>query len=150
MRISVKRTIEAPSEELWAYLADYSNIHRFHPLLKGSHFTEGTQTCEIGSTRQCDMKNGDYLREKITDWKDQSHYSVNVYETSMPIKESSATLGVRPLDGSRTEVYMNLEMTPKYKIMAPVMYLLFKYFAAPSILKGLEKLHRDEHKLSVA
>ena len=49
MKVNVKRTINAPKDELWKYLADYSNIQRFHPLLKGSDFVDGAETCEIGS-----------------------------------------------------------------------------------------------------
>ena len=150
MQIKIKRTINAPSDALWAYLADYSNIHRFHPLLKGSDFIEGAQTCEIGSTRQCDMKDGNYIKEKVTDWKEGSHYSVDIYETSMPIKRATATLGVRSLGVNKSEAYMNMEMIPKYKVLQPMMFLMFRYFAGPGILKGMEKLYHKEAGLRMA
>ena len=47
MKITIKRTANAPAEVLWNYLADFSNIHRFHPFLKGSHFVNDSQTCEV-------------------------------------------------------------------------------------------------------
>ena len=150
MKINVKRKINAPSSVLWDYLADYSNIHRFHPLLKGSNFIEGASTCEIGSTRQCDMKDGNYIKEKIVDWKDGSHYTVDIYDTSMPIKDATATLGVRAINENETEAYMNIEMTPKYKIQQPMMFLMFRFVAAPKILKGLEELYLQERKLEMA
>lgn len=150
MRINIKRTINAPSDALWNYLADYSNIHRFHPLLKGSGFVDGASTCEVGSTRQCDMKDGNFLKERITDWKEGSHYSVDIYETSMPIKSAQATLGVKPLNRDYSEAYMELNMEPKYKILQPFMFLMFRFVAAPSILKGLEKIYKEEQALSFA
>lgn len=149
MKISAKRKINATAEELWNYLGDYSNIYKFNPLIKDSHFNEGTTTCEVGSTRQCDMKTGDYLKERITDWKEGSHYSVEIYDTSMPIKKANATLGLNKIDEHTTEAYMEMEIVPKYAILGPMMYLMFKFIAAPGILKGLEKIIRSESPLNV-
>jgi len=149
MIISAKRKINASPEALWNYLGDFSNIHKFNPLIKDSHFNEGTTACEVGSTRQCDMKTGDYLKERITEWKDNSHYTVEIYDTSMPIKKAIATLGVNQLDGQTTEAYMEMEIVPKYAVLGPMMYLMFKYIAAPGILKGLEKINRSESRLNV-
>ena len=146
MKINVRRKINAPVEVLWSYFADYSNIQRFHPLLKNSHFVDGASSCELGSTRQCNMKDGNYLKEEVIDWKENSHYTVKIYDTSMPIKSAKATLGVTPLSNGSSEAYMQVEMIPKYKIMQPMMYLMFRFVAAPSILKGLEKLYKEEVK----
>ena len=148
MKINLTRRINAPAEVLWTYLADYSNIQRFHPLLKNSHFVDGADTCELGSTRQCNMKDGHFLKEKVVDWKENSHYTVDIYETSMPIKNAKATLGVTQLGNNQTDAYMQLEMTPKYKIMQPIMWLMFRFVAAPSILKGLEKLYKQEQAIA--
>ena len=150
MKISAKRKINATPEALWNYLGDYSNIYKFNPLIKDSHFNEGTKTCEVGSTRQCDMKTGDYLKERITDWKEGSHYSVEIYDTSMPVKKANATLGLNKTDDHTTEAYMEMEIVPKYAILGPMMYLMFKFIAAPGILKGLEKINRSESPLNVA
>ncbi len=150
MKIKVQRKINAPSEGLWKYLGDYSNIHRFNPLLKGSYFSEGSETSEMGSTRHCDLKGGDYIKERVIDWKEGSHYSIEIYETSMPVKNSKATLGVRSLGENQSEVYMNIEMEAKYRILAPMMYVMFKYIAAPGILRGLDKLYHKEQMLTVA
>ena len=150
MKISAKRRIKATPESLWNYLGDYSNIYKFNPLISDSHYNDGSSSCDIGSTRQCDMKTGDYLKERITDWKEGSHYSMEVYDTSMPIKSSKATLGLNKVDDQHTEAYMDMEVVPKYAILNPVMYLMFKYVAAPGILKGLEKITKSESKLNVA
>ena len=150
MKIRVKRKINAPSDVLWSYLGDYSNIHRFHPMLKGSHFTEENTTCEVGSTRQCDFKDGNYLKERIIDWKEGSHYTVDIYGTSMPIKSAQATLGLKSIGENQTDAYMHVEMTSKYFILKPLMYFMFQFITAPSILKGLEKLYQSESLLKIA
>lgn len=150
MKINVKRTIRAPKDLLWNYLGDYSNIYKFNPLIKHSNFNEGSTSCEVGSTRQCDMVTGDYLKEEVTDWKEGSHYSVDIYETSMPIKKARATLGLNEVDGQKTQAYMIMEIEPKYFILGPFMYLMFKFYAAPGILRGLEKITLSEAKVNVA
>lgn len=149
MKISTKRKINASPEDLWNYLGDYSNIYKFNPLIKDSHFNEGTTTCEVGSTRSCDMITGDYLKERITEWKEGSHYTVEIYDTSMPVKKAIATLGLNKIDAQTTEAYMDMEIVPKYTVLGPLMYLMFKYYAAPGILKGLEKIYRSETQLNI-
>jgi len=146
MKISVKRKINAPSTKLWKYLADYSNIHRIHPLLKSSHFNEGSHSCEIGSTRQCDMKDGNYIKERITDWQEGSHYSVDIYESSMPVTSAKATLGVSPVDQTDSIAYMDVDVIPNQWFMTPMLYLSFRWMVMPGILKGLEKLYRKENE----
>lgn len=150
MKINSKRKINASSEALWAYLGDYANIYRFNPLIKHSNFNDGTVSCEVGSTRQCDMATGDYLKEKVTEWEEGSHYSVDIYETSMPVKRASATLGVRKIDDNTSEAYMHIDMESKYAALSPVLYLMYKLIGAPAILRGLDKLQRSEAQLKVA
>lgn len=150
MKISVTRRIDAPKNELWPYVADFKNIYRFHPLLKSSHALDDSQvSCEVGATRQCDMIDGNHIREKVIDYKEHSHYTVDIFETSMPITEAQATIGVKDIGNGQTLAYMNMEMTPKYGFLTPVMYPMFRYFAAPSILRGLEKIHKKEKTLQV-
>lgn len=150
MNIQIKRTIAAPADALWAYLADFSNIHAFHPLLKGSHFIDGASSCEVGATRQCDMKDGNFLKERVVEWQPGSHYTIEVYESSMPMKEATATLGVRPLDPTRSEAYMHLTITPKYRVMQPMMYAYFRFLAGPAILRGLEDKYLEDQELALA
>ena len=150
MKIKVKRTIKASKGALWNFLGDYSNIYKFNPLISDSHFNDGSATCEVGSTRQCDMKTGDYLKEKITEWEEGSHYSVEIYETSMPVKKANATIGLREIDKQTTEAFMEMNLESKYAILAPMMYLMFKYYAAPGILKGLEKITLSAPQLNLA
>lgn len=151
MKINVKRTINSPKNEIWPYVADFRNIYRFHPLLKGSHaLDDNPVACEIGSTRQCDMIDGNHIKERVIDFKEGSHYTVEIFETSMPVTNATATVGLREISESQTEAYMDMEMESKYAVLAPMMKLVFQHFAAPSILRGLEKLHKKERVLQAA
>lgn len=150
MTVQISRDISAPASVLWGYLADFANINRFHPLLNESHFTEGTQTCEVGSTRQCDFKDGNFLKERVVEWKEGAYYQVEVYETSMPMSSAFATLGVKPTGNNQSQAFMKLDFTPKYRLMGPMMYLYFKFYAGRKILEGLEGLYLQEHQTVVA
>ena len=86
MKLGVTRRIKGKKEELWQYLGDFSNIQRFHPMLKGSHFIEGASSCEVGSTRQCNMKDGNYIKERIIEWDEGNSYTVDVYASSLPFE----------------------------------------------------------------
>jgi hypothetical protein len=144
MKITVERTANAPADALWAYMGDFSNVHKFHPMLNDSHFIEGSQSCDVGSTRQCNFKDGSILKERITEWKDGSHYKIDIVESSMPVDNASAKLGVRSIGGGQTLTYMTVEAKPKNKLMQPMMYMIFKYKVIPGILKGLEDLYKSD------
>ena len=147
MRIRATRTINAPTPIIWEYLRDYANIHRFHPGVRYSEFTEGTTRNGMDSTRICYFHSGDSLRERVTEWKEGEGYTVEIYESTMPFRDGKASLGVRELPNGQSQAYMEMEWKPTKRWMAPMMYLMFRFKAAPSILKGLEDLYRSEHTL---
>lgn len=146
MKIKVSRTVNAPAEGLWQYVGDFSNIYRFHPFLKGSHFIDGATSNDIGSTRQCNFKDGNYVKEQIIEWKEGSLYTVDIIESSIPIKYGKGTVGISPIDENNTEVFMELDVTPKNKLMAPMMYLMYKRKVVPAILQRLEEVYTIESK----
>lgn len=146
MELIITQKINASSAEVWKLVSDFENIHRFHPLLKSSGFISGSCTHETGATRQCEMLDGSYLREKITDWKDDSHYSIEVFETTLPIKESTATLGVSVISSNRSLAYMSITLKAKYAILSPLLFLVFRFHAGPAILKKLKKITERSEK----
>ncbi|MEM6346408.1 MAG: SRPBCC family protein [Bacteroidota bacterium] len=150
MKIQVNRKINAPAATIWAYLADFGNIQRFHPLLDNSHYVEGAASGELGATRQCNFNDGNFVKERVIDWQADSHYTVDIYESSMPFKSAQATLGVRRIAANETEAYMEVELTPKYSILAPMLYLSFRFVAMPKILKGLDELAQREASVALA
>ena len=117
MKIRVDRRINAPKDILWSYLADFSNIARFHPMLSHSEFIDNSVRPGIGEQRQCDFNDGNFIRERILEWEEGSHYKVEIYDSSMPIKDAKAVLGVKDLGGGRTKAFMEVEMKAE-KILA--------------------------------
>lgn len=146
MKITVKRKANAPAADLWNYLADFSNIQKFHPLLKSSHFIDGSNSCEVGSSRQCNFKDGSVLKETIKEWNEGSNYTIEAEDSTGRIKEAIVSLGVIPINSETTEVYMKVEMTPANKLMQAMLYFMFKYKVVPTVLKGLEDLYHKDQK----
>jgi hypothetical protein len=139
MKINLHRKIKAPKENIWELLADFSNIHRFHPLLKSSGFIEGSCLAEPGATRQCSMLDGSYLKERILEWEPGKYYKVEIYDTSMPVSHAETILGVAEMGTAESLVYMKIDLTPRFKILSPLLYVMFRFVAGPIILRGLEK-----------
>ncbi len=150
MHIQIQRQIRSYPDVLWKYLADFSNIYRFHPLLKNSQFIEGSCLEGKGAERQCFMLDGSYIKERIVAWEEGKYYTVEVFETSMPIKTSRATLGVEAIDKCLSNAYLHIDIIPKYKILQPLFYLMFKYMAGPAILRGLDKISLRERRAIAA
>lgn len=146
MELLITQKINASAAAAWELISDFENIHRFHPLLKTSGFIGGSCTHEPGATRQCEMLDGRILKEKITDWKENSHYSIEVYETSLPLKSSSATMGISVISADTSLAYMAIRLQAKYWILAPFLYVTFNYFAGPAILRKLRKLTEQTEK----
>ena len=147
MKITVTRKVNAPAVGLWSYLADFSNIHRFHPFVKDSFFINGSNSTDVGSARQCNFKDGSEFKETITEWNEGSNYSLVAEDSTGRLKSAKATVGVKAIDSESTEVYMSVDMIPANRIMQPIMYLTFKNKVMPAILKGLEEIYNKEQKV---
>ncbi len=70
------------------------------------------------------------------------------YDSSMPMKNSSATFGVRKLDSGGSEIYMEIETEPTNKLMQPMMYLMFRFKMIPGIIKGLDDFYKKDNLVS--
>lgn len=103
-----------------------------------------------GAERQCFMLDGSYIKERVVAWEEGKFYTVDVFETTMLISSARATLGVASIDKRLSSAYMHMEMTPKYKILQPFFYLLFKFIAGPTILRALDKISLRERKAIAA
>ncbi len=144
-KISITRTIQHPAAKAWDWIKDYENIHRIHPGL-GKSWVEGEQSCGVGAERVCEMRVGGFrLRERVTEWHENQSYTVDVYETSLPlVKHARATLGVRPL-GDRTAVaFMHVAYETKYGAIGRIVDAICLNVMMSAMMKMvLRKLDRN-------
>lgn len=142
--------MRAQTQVLWKYMADFSNIDQFHPLLKTSKCLEGSVETGKGAERHCIMIDGSDFKERVTAWEEGKFYTVEVFESSMPIESNRATLGVASIDKRTSIAYLNMEVEPKYKILGPFLYFVFRFLAGPAVLRGLDKVSLRERKAIAA
>jgi hypothetical protein len=121
-KVHLTRELAHPADKAWVWIKDFKNIHHIHPALGNSYLT-GEKSCGVGATRVCEMKMGGFnLKERVTDWNEGRYYTVDIFETTMPmIKRSVATLGVRPLSATTSEVYMDIDYKTKYGLFGKAM-----------------------------
>ena len=93
--------IEAPPEEVWEALADFSGVHRFHPTVSDSRsLTDDDRG--LGATRQCDLTlGGGQLEERISSWDEGRSYSLDIVggKRTPPFESAVATMSVRSAAG---------------------------------------------------
>jgi ribosome-associated toxin RatA of RatAB toxin-antitoxin module len=137
-QIHLQQRLEHPASTVWLWIKDYGNIQRIHPMI-GNARIEGEKECGVGAVRFCEMKMGGfYLKERVTDWKESQSYTVDIYETSMPLmKRSLATFGVRPSGSDSSEVYMDIEYTMKYGVLGKIMDVLFMNAMMKMMMKAM-------------
>jgi ribosome-associated toxin RatA of RatAB toxin-antitoxin module len=142
-QVTASRTINAPAEAVWATLADYENIHLFHPGLDDSCLI-GEQKNGLGATRRCDFKGGGSVYEEITDWVEGERYTVELSKIDMPLKSASATLSVSPIDDGSCTATMHMEYLPKYGILGALMdRMMIKKTMSGMFAKVLAELDRQ-------
>lgn len=114
------RRIRRSASQVWAWLSDYGNIQRIHPRVRHSYVV-GDQTSGVGAVRVCEMGKKDFIKERVTGWKDAKEYTVEMVESSMPLKWANATLGVRPIDKEQSEVFMRMAYEMKFGPLGAVL-----------------------------
>lgn len=139
---SASRTINAPAATVWALLADFGNIHHFHPGLEDSRLTSEADS-GIGATRRCDFKGGGSVFEEITGWVEGERYTVELSKMDMPLKSATATLSVAPLSDASCTATMHMEYRPKYGILGALMdrFMMQRMMTAMfgKVLAGLDQ-----------
>lgn len=156
--ITVTRTLNVGADRAWAALADFGNIANFHPGLSGSHLLDGSALAGVGAERRCDLKDRNYLVERVLHWQEGHAYTVDIIDTSMPLRRATATLRVEPIDAHHCQASMQVDMTLKFGLLGKVMEVLaargVMRRTMVGILNGLETFttrHQDApHAVPVA
>jgi len=140
-RISINRTVDASSPEVWEILADFGGVHRFHPLVERSPLLSDNNS-GVGATRRCEFYDGKSITERVIDWTEGRSMRVAIIEGDMPMDEAVAELSVRPIEGGRSEVTMTMEYEPSFGFAGKIMDKLMMRFMFKNmcgkVLDGLD------------
>ena len=124
--------IEAPKERVWEVLSDLGSIYKWNPGITHSFTTSDVATGE-NAMRQCDLPDGGFLRERAFNWSEGECFTIEIYETSLPLKESFVDFRATP-EGEATVV--NLKMDYKLKF-GPIGALMDAAFAGRQARNGM-------------
>jgi len=120
--VTAERTIKvAVSKELaWKAIADFKNIHLFHPMVVQPPLL-GDKEQGIGAVRRCDFKDKTSILETIIDWQEGESLTVELTDMSMPLKKAQATMRVSPAGSDESFITLRMDFTPKGGLLGWVM-----------------------------
>jgi len=117
--ITATRVINAPKDQVWAVMADYENIFAYVSSVKNSEHIGGPHQ-GVGAVRRCDVMMGMELTEEVVAWEEGRSYTVSV-RSSMPTNPHYATLAVKELGPSQTEMKFVMQYQMKGGVFGKVM-----------------------------
>jgi uncharacterized membrane protein len=128
-------TINAPADKVWHILSDLGSIYKWNPGIIHSHSTSDAPSGE-DATRQCDLPSGGFLRERAFNWREGEGYTIEVYETTLPLKKNHVDFHITP-HGDATVVALMTDYELKY---GPIGVLMDALFAHRQVAKGMDEL----------
>jgi hypothetical protein len=130
--------INAPASKVWEVLGDFASVEHFStgvdrsPLLPGK--TEG-----VGTKRICYFYDKTSVVEEITRFEDGKSFDVVLTEYSMPLKSLHATMGVRAVSNTTSDIYMSMDYVVKFGPLGWVMGVLLMRPMMNKVMKGVLK-----------
>ena len=138
-KIQVRKTIDAPTENIWKTIRAYDNVESWNPLVTSSKIS-GT---EEGSERVCEVQFGDQQGEifENLDTVDEENKTIKVSVTKAPppFGGQQITLQVKSSDENKAELLITTEVADGNDQAAKGLQDVFQMMA-----EGLKKLHEKE------
>ena len=133
--------INAPKEKVWEILSNLETVQNYDPIVVNAFYTSDIKE-GVGASRQCDLPEGGYVKERITAWNPGEGYSLNIYEDGEPDSpfENQAAHFALAENGQGTMVTMTFEYTLKADIPVDPQEIeqMWAEEALPGILAGLK------------
>ena len=138
--ISVKHTINAPADKVWATFKSFDYVEKYNPLVQKTE----VQGSGVGATRICTFSQPDgstgKLSEKIESLDEsQKIISSSIADGVLPATNTIVTLKINALDGNKTELDFSGTAEPKGASEEDLRNNFLPVFKM--IADGLEKLH---------
>src|SRR5262249_51924326 len=96
--------IDAPVEDVWAFLRDFNRHARWHPAVTASRIEGQRRSDQVAAVRNFTLKQGGQLREQLIALSDRDHMlSYCILDSPLPLFGYVATIRLKPVtDGRRT------------------------------------------------
>jgi hypothetical protein len=106
--------IKATKAEVWAVIADLETVQTYNPFIQRARILTEARA-GIGVTRQCDLVDGTFVRERVTAWHEGDGYSILITEENFavdfPLAVQAVELSLSERDGGTA-----VEMTYAYDL----------------------------------
>ena len=106
IRVMASSVINAPVQEIWALVRDFSALSEWLPGVASGTLDEGGTANGIGSTRRLVFADGGTMREKLLGLSEQdTSITFAIIESELPIKDYVSTIRLQPVtDGDRSYI----------------------------------------------
>jgi hypothetical protein len=106
VRVYVSSVINAPIEQVWAYLRDFNALPKWFPSVTDSHIEGGMLADQVGCVRNFGLEGGPRMREQLLSLSDVNHtWTYKMLEGPIPISNYVPTFRLLPVtDGNGTFV----------------------------------------------
>ena len=142
MIITVKHTINAPADKVWATFKSFDYVEKYNPLVQKTE----VQGSGVGATRICSFSQPDgntgKLSEKIESLDEsQKIISISIADGILPATNAVVTAKFNALDGNKTEIDFSGTAEPKGASEEDLQNSFLPVFKMTA--EGLEKLHSN-------
>ncbi len=139
----VTKTIQLPIEKVWQVVADFHNVHYYHPYVESTTLlTEDNN--ELNAERLCHFYDGQKIHEKMTNFKKYEYVGIEILDgLKGPVKNVIGKIMVKKVSDNVTDVSLILSYDTKFGIIGKLMNKLviksqFRKLIT-NVLTGLDK-----------
>lgn len=111
--VSITKTINAPVDQVWPAIADFGAIYKFHPAVERSYVINDKDR-GIGAQRICEFYDGNSITEEVDQWREGESVRIAITKGSLPIRNASGAMSLRPTPGGKTELTFTVAYEPKF------------------------------------
>jgi hypothetical protein len=121
-KVTIDIDINASKAEVWDLLFNrFGEVNNFNPLIEGSNHRQGVKG-EVGCERVCDLDAKNSIHEKIVAARGNESFDVDIIKGGLPMMgEAKATIDLKEINGTQTNVTFTMNFTSKPAFMAPLM-----------------------------
>jgi hypothetical protein len=121
-KVTIDIDVNASKEKVWDILFNrFGEVNNFNPLIEGSHHSQGAKG-EVGCERVCDLDAKNSIHEKIVAARGNESFDVDIIKGGLPMMDKAkATIDLKTISDSRTNVTFTMNFTSKPAFMAPLM-----------------------------
>jgi len=135
----------APADAMWSVVSNLGDIQHYMPSLKSSYVAEDASP-GVGAVRVCENRAGQSWAEECTDFTPGRSFTVRFLSEApdfpYPAKTMRGGWVVIP-DGSRSKVKVWWELTPKPRLLAPLILPVLAFQVDRTFPKIIHRMAED-------